>query len=292
VYVVVLMLPLAFAAMVWPARRVWAVRAVELLVALILSKFAIVAVLSLAAAALGHGVFSGNSAMLSGLVLVTLAAFAPWAMLRMLPLADIASAAAGSLKREAMASQRFGEFVVGGADRAAMAVEPAPSESGTTGDAWSPEASAKEGAQAHTESLAQLEPVPVMVGGGGEDDEDDDREALADDGGPLPPSGGNDRGANGRGPGASHPEPANGAQDRGAPHDRGSHPHFLSIDLDEGRQQESWTWPSLALDPENGGRPPTDDGVPAIDDDPPAEAVPADDHDPLPPDQEPEDGPL
>ena len=39
VYVVVLMLPLFFAAMVWPARRIWAVRAVELLVALILSKF-------------------------------------------------------------------------------------------------------------------------------------------------------------------------------------------------------------------------------------------------------------
>ena len=45
VYVIVLMLPLVFAALVWPARRVWAVRAVELLVALILSKFAIVAVL-------------------------------------------------------------------------------------------------------------------------------------------------------------------------------------------------------------------------------------------------------
>ena len=51
VYVIVLMLPLVFAAMVWPARRIWAVRAVELLVALILSKFAIVAVLSLGGAA-------------------------------------------------------------------------------------------------------------------------------------------------------------------------------------------------------------------------------------------------
>ena len=39
VYVVVLMLPLAFAALVWPARRVWAVRLVELLASLILSKF-------------------------------------------------------------------------------------------------------------------------------------------------------------------------------------------------------------------------------------------------------------
>ncbi|HSC02166.1 MAG TPA: hypothetical protein VLC49_02575, partial [Solirubrobacteraceae bacterium] len=52
VYVVVLMLPLAFAALAWPARRIWAIRAVELLVALILSKFAIVAVLSLGGAAI------------------------------------------------------------------------------------------------------------------------------------------------------------------------------------------------------------------------------------------------
>ena len=53
VYVVVLMLPLAFAAFVWPARRIWAIRMVELLTALILSKFAVVAVLSLAGAAFG-----------------------------------------------------------------------------------------------------------------------------------------------------------------------------------------------------------------------------------------------
>ncbi len=56
VYVVVLMLPLAFAAFVWPARRIWAIRAVELLIALILSKFAVVAVLSLAGAAYGRPV--------------------------------------------------------------------------------------------------------------------------------------------------------------------------------------------------------------------------------------------
>ena len=53
IYVVVLMLPLVFATLVWPARRVWATRTAELLFALILSKFAIVAVLSLGGAALG-----------------------------------------------------------------------------------------------------------------------------------------------------------------------------------------------------------------------------------------------
>ena len=70
VYVIVLMLPLAFAAMVWPARRIWAVRAVELLVALILSKFAIVAVLALGGAAIsvsaGH---SSSTGIMAGAVL-------------------------------------------------------------------------------------------------------------------------------------------------------------------------------------------------------------------------------
>jgi hypothetical protein len=101
VYVVVLMLPLAFAAMVWPARRIWAVRAVELLVALILSKFAIVAVLSLGGAAIsasaGHASIAG---IMAGAVLVTLATFSPWAMLRLVPLAELATGAAGALRAE------------------------------------------------------------------------------------------------------------------------------------------------------------------------------------------------
>jgi hypothetical protein len=103
VYVIVLTLPLAFAALVWPARRIWAVRAVELLVALILSKFAIVAVLSLGGAALGTSFGSHSiTGALAGGALVLLAAFAPWALLRLLPLAELASGAAGSLRRETL----------------------------------------------------------------------------------------------------------------------------------------------------------------------------------------------
>ena len=97
VYVIVLMLPLFFAAMVWPARRIWAARAVELLVALILSKFAIVAVLSLGGAALGHTLIPGFQALFAGTTLVLLAAFSPWAMLRLLPLHELAGAAVGGL---------------------------------------------------------------------------------------------------------------------------------------------------------------------------------------------------
>jgi hypothetical protein len=98
VYVVVLMLPLFFAALVWPARRVWAVRAVELLVALILAKFAIVAVLALGGAAIGHTTIPSITSMLAGATLVLLAAFSPWALLRLLPLHELAAGAAGGLR--------------------------------------------------------------------------------------------------------------------------------------------------------------------------------------------------
>ncbi|HEX3975727.1 MAG TPA: hypothetical protein VHW96_05650 [Solirubrobacteraceae bacterium] len=101
VYVIVLMLPLFFAAMVWPARRIWAIRAVELLVALILSKFAIVAVLGLGGAALGHTLIPGVGSFLAGTTLVLLAAFSPWAMLRLLPLHELAGAAVGGLRPHA-----------------------------------------------------------------------------------------------------------------------------------------------------------------------------------------------
>ncbi|HEX5193500.1 MAG TPA: hypothetical protein VFW09_11910 [Solirubrobacteraceae bacterium] len=99
VYVIVLMLPLFFAAMVWPARRMLVIRAIEVLIALILSKFAIVAVLALGGAALDHSSIPDPAAMLTGATLVLLAAFSPWALLRMLPLHEVASAAAGGLSQ-------------------------------------------------------------------------------------------------------------------------------------------------------------------------------------------------
>jgi hypothetical protein len=110
VYVIVLMLPVVFAALVWPARRIWAIRAAELLVALILSKFAIVAVLALGGAALSHGLGSGVAGLLAGLVLVLLGAFAPWALLRLLPLHELASGAVGGLRAEARPAVRAAQW--------------------------------------------------------------------------------------------------------------------------------------------------------------------------------------
>jgi hypothetical protein len=106
VYVVVLMLPLAFAAFVWPARRIWALRSTELLAALILSKFAIVAVLSLGAAALGQSTHGSVAGLLAGVVLLVLGAFTPWALLRLLPLAEVASSTAGALREQAGVARR------------------------------------------------------------------------------------------------------------------------------------------------------------------------------------------
>ena len=99
VYVVVLMLPLAFAAMVWPARRIWAVRMVELLVSLILSKFVIVAVLSLAGAAF-HGGQPGISELLTAMALLLLSTFAPWTLMRILPFTELAAGAGGMIRQE------------------------------------------------------------------------------------------------------------------------------------------------------------------------------------------------
>jgi hypothetical protein len=83
VYVAVLFLPLALASLVWPAVGHWCRRLVDTLVALILSKFVIVAVLSLASAELASG--TGFASVLGGAALLLLAAFTPFTLLRLVP---------------------------------------------------------------------------------------------------------------------------------------------------------------------------------------------------------------
>lgn len=98
VYLVVAMLPVVFASMVWPARRVWAIRTIEVLVALILAKVAIVCVLALGGAALAHAGPGNLTRLLGGLALVVLGAFSPWLLLRLIPMAEVASAAVGHVR--------------------------------------------------------------------------------------------------------------------------------------------------------------------------------------------------
>ena len=96
VYVAVLFLPLALASLAWPAVAHWCRRLVDTLVGLVLSKFVIVTVLSLAVSALaggtnGQGSGGGFSAVLGGAALLLLAAAAPWALFRLLPFAEAAA---------------------------------------------------------------------------------------------------------------------------------------------------------------------------------------------------------
>jgi|SRR5579884_1261114 len=104
VYLVVAMLPVVFASMVWPARRVWAIRTVEVLVTLILAKVAIVCVLALGGAALAHAGAGSLTRLLGGLALVVLGAFSPWLLLRLIPMAEVASAAVGHIRGHLHAS--------------------------------------------------------------------------------------------------------------------------------------------------------------------------------------------
>jgi hypothetical protein len=94
VYVAVLFLPLALATLVWPSVSHWCRRLVETLAALILSKFVIVATLSLAAGAVasgtaGHGAAgSGFASVLAGGALLVLSTFVPFSILRLIPVVE------------------------------------------------------------------------------------------------------------------------------------------------------------------------------------------------------------
>jgi hypothetical protein len=101
IYICVFFLPLTFVGMIWPATSRWARRLVELLVAIILAKFVIVAILSLASAALTNTTApSGDSAtfeqMIAGAALLVLAAWSPFALLRLIPMMEIAAASVTS----------------------------------------------------------------------------------------------------------------------------------------------------------------------------------------------------
>jgi hypothetical protein len=97
IYVCVFFLPLTFVAMIWPATGRWARRLVELLVAIIFAKFVVVSILTLASAAIVNtGAAAGDSGtfqqMLAGAALLVLAAWSPFALLRLIPMMELAAA--------------------------------------------------------------------------------------------------------------------------------------------------------------------------------------------------------
>lgn len=96
IYVCVFFLPLTFVAMIWPATSRWARRLVELLIAIVLAKFVIVSILSLASAALTNTSLvqgDGNTFehMIAGAALLILAAWSPFALLRLIPMMEVAA---------------------------------------------------------------------------------------------------------------------------------------------------------------------------------------------------------
>jgi hypothetical protein len=107
IYLLVALAPLAFAAMTWPAARVVLRRTLELLVAIIVSKFVIAVALAVGAAALGGagehdpgagvGTVAATSlgALLSGGAVLALAAFSPFVVLKLIPFAEAAVVAHG-----------------------------------------------------------------------------------------------------------------------------------------------------------------------------------------------------
>jgi hypothetical protein len=88
VYVAVLFLPLALTGLLWPATARWGRRLAETLAVLILSKFVVVAIISMAVAAVSAGTRDGLSGLLSGAALLLIAGAAPFTLLRMVPIIE------------------------------------------------------------------------------------------------------------------------------------------------------------------------------------------------------------
>ncbi len=97
IYIGLFFVPLTFVAMIWPATSRYARRLVEFLIAVILAKFVIVAIIGLASAAITNAGGTGDSSqlferMIAGAALLVLAAWSPFALLRLIPMMEIAAA--------------------------------------------------------------------------------------------------------------------------------------------------------------------------------------------------------
>lgn len=134
VYVTVLFLPLALASLAWPAISHWCRRLVDTLVALILGKFVIVSVLSLAAGALAGSPGTGGggfTAVLAGAALLILSACAPWTLFRLLPFLE--AGAVGHLEGLSHRARQSVSVPVRGLAQVAMRAGAAGSGAGAAG---------------------------------------------------------------------------------------------------------------------------------------------------------------
>jgi type IV secretion system protein TrbL len=93
VYAALLFMPLALAGLSWAPAGRWAKRLVETLVALIFSKFVIVAVLSLAASGMAAG-HDGAADVLVGIAMLWIGALSPYLLLKLIGVFEVTLAAA------------------------------------------------------------------------------------------------------------------------------------------------------------------------------------------------------
>jgi type IV secretion system protein TrbL len=168
IYVAVLFLPFTFVAMIWPHTARWCRRLVELLFAIVFAKFVIVAIMALAAAGLlSAGTGQGFGAVLAGTALMILAAFSPFALLRLIPLVEGAAHASsrsgagaqtlGPVAGPAAVMRRVvdGNWGGGGTLRAAPAAAAAgPAGVALAGGAQATAGGARAGAQRATDTMA------------------------------------------------------------------------------------------------------------------------------------------
>jgi hypothetical protein len=91
IYVAVFFMPLALATFIWPAAAAIAKRSVQVLVALVLSKFVIFATVWLGMSVLGGD--NSIDGVLEGAGILLLAAFAPFALLKLVPVVEVGAIA-------------------------------------------------------------------------------------------------------------------------------------------------------------------------------------------------------
>jgi hypothetical protein len=167
VYVAVLFLPLAMATLVWPSVAHWCRRLVETLTGLILSKFVIVATLSLAAGAISSGTAgtgdagSGFASVLAGGALLVLATFVPFSILKLIPMVEAGAVGhlegarqrtTGALTRAPRTAAQFalrkgvdGALEAGFAARGAAKLVAQAGEAGTGGRGGGPDGGGPDG---------------------------------------------------------------------------------------------------------------------------------------------------
>ncbi len=131
----VFFMPLALAGLVWPATAHWAKRLIEVLVALMFAKPIIVGALCLGGSALQD--VSNPGAAVSGVAILLMAAFAPMALLKLVPLVEVSAIAhlEGLSRRPFQAAERGMHRVMGAVTPPASAAVAARAAIGVEGGA-------------------------------------------------------------------------------------------------------------------------------------------------------------